>query len=1569
MILGKKVTILFVPALLIICIVGMQSYLAIRQVNEANRIVIQTQSIQENLEHILSMLKDAETGQRGFVLTGKDSYLAPYNTAADEIPKRIDEVASLTLNDPEQQRNIELLRRLSRDKLGELEETIKLRREKGMEAALSVIRQDSGKKIMDDIRALIEQMDSRESKLLDQQKQIVGDIVRQSILMVGLGVLLALIALGMAALVLTRTMKLADQSPVSGDSGRNWKGIAIRYLFAVAVVAAATGLRVWLIRAFGPMPLFVTWYPAILLAATVAGGGPGILATILSILTADYWFIEPMGFGISAINDAIAAGIFAGTGIFLSVLAERLKRARVAEAVSVTQKKELALLNMGNLMTLDLDHRIVNWSEGNRKLYGFNAQEVSGQLTYEILRTKFDQPMEEIHKELVEAGHWEGEATRITKSGTQLSVALLWALRRDENGKPLAILEVSTDLTQQKLAEESLRQQSEELAQQNEELHAQSEELAQQSEELSEQNEELLTQSEEIQTLNVGLIHRERMLQTLLDAAHLPIGEHEVMGKICQAAIEMIGAAALGAVVCEARDNELRILAHAGFEGFDVPGSWPMKGSFIEIIMQQDRTGALEDSSLRPDFKLLPVAGLARFAAALSSPLHINGKGIGAVSVYSDKPQQWTAEQFRLIEWLAAKCSNTLAAMRLAEEVRQGQKQNEFLADIVESSSQAFGVGYPDGSLGLINRAFEALTGYSGEELRSIDWAKALTPPEWFEIERQKLEELHRTGFPVRYEKEYIRKDGKRLPIELLVHIIKDEEGQPLYYYSFINDITERKQAEEALKRTEARWNAAIESFAEGAIIATEDEQVIYWNPAAQAMHGFTREDEGIEPLEKTPITFQLWTPDGNHMLELDEWPMRRMKRGETVRNLELRIRRPDQGWEKVFSYSGAMVATAGGERLIFLTCHDLTELRLAEQALRDSERRLIGVLESMPDAFVSFDANMRYTYVNANAERLQATCREELMGKDIRIVYPDEESYKTINQYERVIREQKPMTLTSYHAGFDRWVEVRAFPTPDGVSVFYKDVSVQVKAEEALYKSEERLRLALDAASLLAWDYDPMTKQITTSENVDSVLALPAGKKLDNSDQGYALIHSEDVEKHQSLVTEAIQNAGSYTSAYRQVRDGEVFWLEEHGKAITDASGRTVRLVGVTQNITARRKAEEALRASEERLRRSQEVAHLGGWELDLRENKLTWSDEVYRIFGLKVQEFDTTYEAFLDRVHPEDRQAVDNAYGSSISDGRDTYEIEHRVIRKDNGEVRTVHEKCEHFRDPATGIIIRSVGMVHDITERKLMEEELRKSRDELELRVRERTAELSAAVTMLEQANMELQEFTHVTSHDLQEPLRKIQTFCDLLNKRSASSLDNTGQEYLDRVLNSVRRMRQLLSDLLQLSRIAGKSVQFKAVDLEKIAHEAVDLFEEDLKKSGGIVKIDDLPVIDAEETQMLRLFQNLIGNAVKYHDEKSLLINIFSRHNGKTCEIYIKDNGIGFEQEFSERIFKPFQRLHGRNQYEGTGMGLAICRKIVERHGGSIRAESEPGKGSTFIITLPVIQKRNRVRNGE
>jgi PAS domain S-box-containing protein len=238
----------------------------------------------------------------------------------------------------------------------------------------------------------------------------------------------------------------------------------------------------------------------------------------------------------------------------------------------------------------------------------------------------------------------------------------------------------------------------------------------------------------------------------------------------------------------------------------------------------------------------------------------------------------------------------------------------------------------------------------------------------------------------------------------------------------------------------------------------------------------------------------------------------------------------------------------------------------------------------------------------------------------------------------------------------------------------------------------------------------------------------------------------------------------------------------------------------------------------------------------------------------------------------------------------------------------------------------------------------------------------AELSATIARLELTNNELREFAFIAAHDLQEPLRKIQTFCDLTMKRCATALGAPGLEYLDRVIECASRMRDLLRSLLQFSKIVADRESFKQIEFDSVVRKAADLLEVSIQESGCRIEIDNLPAVEADQSQVIHLFQNLIGNALKFRGDRTPHIKIYSKSDQKgTCEIFVEDNGIGFEQQFAELIFKPFQRLH-RSEYDGTGMGLSICRKIVERHGGSIRVESEPGKGSTFIIRLPIKQTR-------
>ena len=250
---------------------------------------------------------------------------------------------------------------------------------------------------------------------------------------------------------------------------------------------------------------------------------------------------------------------------------------------------------------------------------------------------------------------------------------------------------------------------------------------------------------------------------------------------------------------------------------------------------------------------------------------------------------------------------------------------------------------------------------------------------------------------------------------------------------------------------------------------------------------------------------------------------------------------------------------------------------------------------------------------------------------------------------------------------------------------------------------------------------------------------------------------------------------------------------------------------------------------------------------------------------------------------------------------------------------------------------------------------------------------TAKLEQQVEDLARSNGELEHFASVAAHDLQEPLRKVQAFGDRLSATSGDALDERGRDYVDRMQSAARRMQLLIDSLLGFSQVGTRDQPFEQIDLAEIAEQAIVDLEIPIEEAGAVVRVGDLPTIDGDPLQMRQLLQNLIGNALKYRrDDETAVIDIASAEpvitpadasNG-LCHIAVQDNGIGFEPQYAEQIFRMFERLHGRTEYLGTGMGLAICRKIVERHGGTITATGTPGVGSTFMIAVPQSQESRR-----
>lgn len=422
----------------------------------------------------------------------------------------------------------------------------------------------------------------------------------------------------------------------------------------------------------------------------------------------------------------------------------------------------------------------------------------------------------------------------------------------------------------------------------------------------------------------------------------------------------------------------------------------------------------------------------------------------------------------------------------------------------------------------------------------------------------------------------------------------------------------------------------------------------------------------------------------------------------------------------------------------------------------------------------------------------------------------------------------------------------------------------------------------------------------------------------------------------------------------------------------------------------TLRSLEEEIARLSAERQRLTfaQRIGRIGTFEWEIPNKRITWTPELEALYGLPPDGLGGSYERWKQRIHPDDLAQAEESLRRAVR-GEAPYEAEFRVIWPD-GSVHWLLAKGDLQLDEGRGTR-RVIGVNIDITERKEAEEQLAAQtallqaahRDlqnlnaNLEAMIIQRTQEyLETAETLrqlnaeLERSNQELQDFAHVASHDLQEPLRKIQAFGNLLEDEYGPELGE-GKAYLDRMRLAASRMQRLINDLLTFARVTTRARPFLETDLNIIVQEAIDDLEASVRAHRGEIEVGPLPTIEADPLQMRQVFQNLIGNALKFHKpdvpphvrisaEISNEAGEDSSPERQFCTIRVEDNGIGFDEKYLDRIFTVFQRLHGREQYEGTGVGLAVVRKIIARHNGTITAQSTQGVGSTFIIVLPTTQ---------
>jgi PAS domain S-box-containing protein len=511
-----------------------------------------------------------------------------------------------------------------------------------------------------------------------------------------------------------------------------------------------------------------------------------------------------------------------------------------------------------------------------------------------------------------------------------------------------------------------------------------------------------------------------------------------------------------------------------------------------------------------------------------------------------------------------------------------------------------------------------------------------------------------------------------------------------------------------------------------------------------------------------------------------------------------------------------------------------------------------------------------------------------------------------------------------------------------------------QVNTERELRETEKDLKRAQAVAKIGSWRMNVQQNVLHWSDETYRIFGIHRGKSM-KYEEFLASVHADDRERVDQAWQAALLGK-PYDVEHRIIVENKIKWVQEHAELEFDEHGALRGGFGTVQVVTDRKQAEnELLRAKNDWERTFDSVPDLIAI-LDKDHRIIRANREMSQRLGIKPEECVGLY--CYESLHCLSYPPPACPHSKTMQDGQEHIAEVHVEQLGGDFLVSTTPLHSEE------GVMVGTVHVARDITERKRMEAALRRSHDELEVRVQERTTDLSEALEKLEKVNQELQDFAYIASHDLQEPLRKIQAFGNLIRDRCKDKFDEDEQGYFTRIESAASRMRQLIQELLNLSRIGTRPESMEAVDLNTIADEVFQVFDHRLKENDAVVEVTNLPTVEADASQMRQLFQNLIGNALKFQRKgEKPHIKVYGKLHGQNrCRIYFEDNGIGFNEKNLERIFSPFQRLHGRNEFEGTGMGLAICRKIVDRHGGSITARSMPGVGSKFIVTLPLRKAR-------
>jgi PAS domain S-box-containing protein len=522
-------------------------------------------------------------------------------------------------------------------------------------------------------------------------------------------------------------------------------------------------------------------------------------------------------------------------------------------------------------------------------------------------------------------------------------------------------------------------------------------------------------------------------------------------------------------------------------------------------------------------------------------------------------------------------------------------------------------------------------------------------------------------------------------------------------------------------------------------------------------------------------------------------------------------------------------------------------------------------------------------------------------------------------------------------------------------------------KINGALKKREAQLLEAQDVGQIGSFEWDIAGEQSSYTPQMFKIFEMQGPSNLTSFLDN---VHPDEKEKVRKAIEKAFVN-GDYECEYRYLKNGKEKVILSRGK-VQFEDGKPVRMIGTITDVTERHLIVRKLQESEKLHKQAQALTHIGNWSWLIGENRITWSDEMYRIYGLEPQSEEITFEKFLSFVHPEDKQKRT----SEIQQALETLKVDEYYfkIRCADGKEKVLRGKGE-VRGDEKGQPLVMLGTCQDITREFNLTEQLRERERYLE----ELNRSLEYANQELSRTNEELESFNFIASHDLQEPLRKIQVYSNRILENGFGALHDPLKDYFEKINNASRRMQNLIEDFLSFSQTFSTNQTTEAIDLNRLLEEIKAELVTRIEEKQAVITATKLPAIRAVYFQIKQLMTNLIGNALKYSQSDSppeIMIrgsivtgSDVPDHGANndleyTC-ISVLDNGIGFDPLYRSKIFELFQRLHSKNSYSGTGIGLALCKKIVRNMDGFITADSQPGKGSVFTFFIPVMEEPSSV----